>query len=215
MKLILLITILFVPVVHGKDVLVSCRFLSFEPAKDGITSLVAPGKDGKPETVPLTVETMSDPVVLKPENGVITFRKGESDTAVAATANIPPTTKDAIILLIPTQKEGLVHETLVLDASAKSFPKGSSIILNHCPEKAKVTVGEHEIEIKPDESAQVTRPKEINEFNMASIKFQVETNGTWRIAFESNIRLVEDQRNLFVTYVDSATKRPRFWIFKE
>jgi hypothetical protein len=216
MKLIALIATLFVPVVQGKDVLVSCRFVGFEPAKDGITSLVATGKDGKPETIALTVEeTLSKPVMLKLEKGLITFRKGESDTAVAATAIIPAAAKDAIILFVPTEKVGLVLETLVLDSSAKAFPPGSSIILNHCPQKAKITVGEHVIEIKPDESAPVARPKEIDEFNMVSVKFELETDGTWRTAFESNVRFVKEQRNLFVSHIDSATKRPRFWIYQE
>ncbi|MEO5916364.1 MAG: hypothetical protein ABIS50_19160 [Luteolibacter sp.] len=219
MKLILLIATLFIPVVQGKDVddvLVSCRFLGFEPAKDGTTSLVAPGKDGKPETIALTMgETLSKPVVLKSEQGMITFRKGESDTAAAATAKIPAGTKDAIILFIPTEKEGLILETLVVDSSAKAFPPGNSIVVNHCPQKAKITMGEHVIDIKPDESVAVARPKEIDEFNMVNVKSELETDGTWRIASESNIRFVQTQRNLFVMHIDAETKRPRFWFFQE
>ncbi len=216
MKHIAIVAALLVTVVQGKDVLVSCRFVGLEPNKDGITALVATGKDGKAETIALTVEeALSKPVVLKSDKGVISFRKGESDTAVAATAKIPATAKDAIIFFVPTDKEGLVLETVVLDSSAKAFPPGASIILNHCPQKAKITVGENVIEIKPDEFAPVARPKEIDEFNMVSVKFELETEGTWRTSFESNVRFVKEQRNLFVSYIEPATKRPRFWIFQE
>lgn len=215
MKLILLIAALFVPAVYGKEVLVNCRFLGFEPAKDGITSLVAVGKDGKPEPIPLDLEVLSKPVTLKSEKGVITFRKSESDTSIAATAAIPGATKDVIILFIPTGKEGLVHETIVLDSSLKAFPPGGGIILNHCPEKAKVTIGERVIEIKPDQSTPFARPKQIDEFNMVGIRLEIDVNGTWRIVSESNFRFVSDQRHLFITYIDPVTKRPRFWIYHE
>jgi len=216
MKLIALIVTLLIPIVQGKEVLVSCRFMGFEPAKDGITALVAPGKDGKPETIALTVEaTLSKPVVLKSEKGVITFRKGESDTTAAATANIPAGTKDAIILFVPTEKEGLLLETLVMNSSAKAFPSDTSIILNHCPQKARFTLGEHVIEIKPNESISVIRPKQIDEFNMVGVKFELKTDGKWRTAFESNVRFVKGQRNLCVSHVDLATKRPLFRIFQE
>ncbi|MEO5716676.1 MAG: hypothetical protein ABIT37_24570 [Luteolibacter sp.] len=215
MKLIAIIAALLAPVVHGKDGLVNCRFLGFEPTKDGIPTLVAQGKDGKLETIALTQgDTLSKSVVLKSEDGVITFRKAESDAA-AATAKIPDGTMDVIVLFTATEKEGLVRETVVLDSSAKAFPPDGSIILNHCPQKAKVTVGDGVIEIKPDESVPLGRPKEIDDFNMASVKLELETAGVWRTVFESNVRFIKGQRSLFVAHVDPESKRPRFWMSQE
>ena len=193
----------------------NCRFLGFEPAKDGTTSLVATGKDGKSETIPLDLEVVSKPVALKPESGVITFRKSESDASIAATAKLPAAAKDVIILLIPTGKEGLVHETIVLDASPKAFPQGGGIILNHCPDKANVTIGELEIEVEPNEFARFARPKEIDEFNMAGISLEMDVAGTKRKVSESNLRFVKEQRHLLVSYINPVTKRPRFWIHQE
>lgn len=216
MKLLLLTAALLTSMVQGKDVLVNCRFLGFEPAKDGITTLVAIGKDGKTETIPLDLEVLSKPVVLNSEKGMILFRKSESDPSVAATAKLPSSaTKDVIIFFIPTGKEGLVHETLVLDSSLKAFPPGGGIVLNHCPENARVTIGEHLIEIKPDEMRPFTRPNQIDEFNMVGIRLEVDVTGTWRIVSESNFRFVKEQRHLFITYIDPVTKRPRFWIHHE
>lgn len=215
MKLIVLIACLVAPVLHGKDVLVTCRFLCFEPAKDGTTTLVAPGKDGNSEKIPLTADTLSQPIVLKSEKGVITFLKEGSETVPAATAQIPAAAKDAIIFFLPTTKDGLIHETLVLDASVKAFPKGSSVIVNTCQQKAKITIGEHEFEIPPNASANHGRPATLDEFNMATVKAQLEIDQSWRTAFESNVRFVGDQRNLFVTYIDPVTKRPRMWSLSE
>ena len=215
MKPIVLIACLLSSALHGKDSLVTCRFLCFETAKDATAELLAAGKDGKPEKIPLTLDTLSKPVVLKAENGEISFQKEGPAAAPVATARIPATINDAIILFLPTTKDGLVHETFVLDSSAKAFPKGSSVVLNICRQKAKITIGEEEFEIKPNAFIRRSRPAKLDQFNMANVKALLEIDQAWRTAFESPVRFLVDQRNLFVTYIDPASQRPRFWSFSE
>lgn len=211
MKLILLVTLLSTQVLLAKDTLVNCRFLCFEHAKDDATTLVAAGDSKSLETIPLTLKKISKPFALKSVNGEIAFKKSVSDTALAATAKVPAGAKDAIIVFLPSTNEALIYDTLVLDSSSKAFKKGSSIVLNIGPGNAKASIGENQVEIASNESATLARPKTLDQFNMANVRFQMEMGGSWRNAFESTVRILENQHHLFVIYLDPASKRPNTW----
>lgn len=78
MKLILFIACLMIPVARANDRLVNCRFLCLE----GDTILLASGQKNEPQTIKLSLKSLSKPIALQASNGAITFNKQEAAEVV-------------------------------------------------------------------------------------------------------------------------------------
>lgn len=216
MKFFLWIAIaLLAPALAADDSSVSCRFLCFERSADGTEKLVAKGSGGAFADCPLPLSIPSAPVALDASGGVIGFRKSADDAGVAATARIPAGVKKAFILFLPAAgKAPQLHETVVIEDSAKGFPQDGCVVLNLYQADVRFVIGEHKIQLRPGGTTALQRPAKRDDFNMSGIAFQFQTGGDWRTAAESMIRFPEGQRHLFVTFIDPKTKRPRLRSFR-
>lgn len=216
MKFLLWIAIaLLAPALAAGDAPVSCRFLCFQPSADGTSKLVAKASGGAFADCPLPLSIPSGPVALEAPGGVIGFRKSAGDDATAATARIPAGVKNAFIVFLPATGKGpQLYETVVIEDSAKGFPKDGCVVLNLYQADVRFVIGEHKIRLRPGGTAALQRPAKRDDFNMSGIAFQFETAGDWRTAAESMVRFPEGQRHLFVTFIDPKTKRPRLRSFR-
>jgi len=191
----------------------NCRLLNFQRG-GGIKSLFVLDAEGKPTECRLPSDSLSDPVRLPAEGRRILFRK-EPDGEPVAVAEVPRDVSLALLLFLPSPDPKFAFKPVVLDGSDRAFPKGGSLVLNTYTKDVRFIMGEHKIQLQPGKSVHLERPEQRNNFNMAGVTFQFETDKGWRAAYESMIRFPEGQRHLFVAFVDPKSKRPRIRAYRD
>lgn len=194
---------------------VTCHFLCFQRDAANTSKLGVKISDDKIIDCPLPLELISDPIELTPNNNEIAFVKAAGDKVFSAKAKIPVGIRKALVLFIaaPAAKAPLLYDTFVLDFSSKGFPKDGSVVVNLYAGEVRYVIGEHRILLKPGKTAELERPKKLNDFNMAGVRFEFLQDTKWRVAADTTVNFPPDQQQLFVAFLDPRSQRPQLRTF--
>lgn len=195
----------------------NCRFLRFERGSQSPAPLYVMGAEGKePTECPLPQDQLSKPVALSPVNGTLAFHAApQGGGEPVAVAKVPTGLTQALLMFLPSDEENRAYNVVVLDGSEKGYPKDGALVVNLYNQDVRFILGEHKVQLPPGKVAALGRPAQRDNFNMAPVAFQFRTDDQWRMAYESMIRFPEEQRHLFVSYVDPRTKRPRVRSYRD
>ncbi|WP_193213284.1 hypothetical protein [Luteolibacter marinus] len=200
---------------HAEGTTVTCRILCLNRAKDAPEKFVANGADGAIVDCPLPIDTPSNPVVLAADGAKLGFYASAGDPSPAVTAKIPSGLSDLLLIFVPGEEAGAPpYRALVLDHSPKGFPDDGCLVVNLYQKDIRFVIGEHRGLLPAGKSYPLARPAKRDDFNMAGLAFQFQSGEKWRTAAETMVRFAGGQRHLFVTFVDSKTKRPRLRSFR-
>lgn len=193
---------------------ITARLLNFEREGGDISTLFVVDEKGVATECRLTRDELSKPVKLPVLDGALVFRK-EAGGDPIATAKVPQDIKLALVIFLPPNDKKMAFRPVVLDGSDKSFPPGSSLVMNLYNEDVRFILGEHKIQLKSGKTTTLARPQKRDNFNMAGVTFQFKTNSGWRAAYESMSRFPEGQRHLYIAYVDPKSQRPRIRAYRD
>lgn len=183
----------------------SIRVLCFERDPTGLDELavVNPEKEFQkisfPETFPS--QTAKVPVI---KGKVYFYNPAKTDGKPVATAAIPSGVKKAFVMFFPApeSEDGLLYQTVVLNASLGKIPKNGALLMNICEEDLRVVIGEHKLALEAGKTATVPRPKKRNDFNMAAVVFLKQEDSEWKVQAETAVRFPEGQQQFFVAFPD-------------
>ncbi|MBC7981265.1 MAG: hypothetical protein H7Y36_11950 [Armatimonadetes bacterium] len=194
---------------------VTCHFLCFQRDVANTSKLGAKAGDDKIISCPLPLELVSDGIELAAYNNEISFVKAQGDKEVVAKAKIPAGIKKALVMFIaaPSTKAPLLYDTFVLDFSNKGFPEDGSVAVNLYAGDVRYSIGEHRILLNAGKTAALARPKKLNEFSMAGVRFEFLQDSKWRMAIDTTVNFPLHQQQLFVAFLDPRSQRPQLRMF--
>lgn len=188
---------------------VKCRFLGFQ-SSGGPASVIAASDGGIETNCPLPRHELSPPVVCHAKGNTIRFLS-PGDRKPAATATIPASAANAILVFVPGAADGKspAWRVMVVEDSPKAFPDGGTYVANFYNKDIRFIIGEHKGMLHAAGSHGYEMPKKLDDFNMAPVMFELLQDDKWRTASESSLRFLPGTRYLIFAYVDPATGRAR------
>jgi hypothetical protein len=196
---------------------VRCRALCFERAGP-VTELAAPGPDGKAgPLLPLPLNLISEPVTLGASGGLIRFTDPAAAAGAAAAAEARVGGLRSVLLVFVPAGDEAAHRyrVLAIDDRPASFPPGGAWVCNLTTVDARFAIGEHRPQLAPGGTSMLDRPAARDDFNMATVAFQLAGGNGWRTLGETRLRFTGGLRQLVVAHVDARTGRPRLRTFQD
>lgn len=195
---------------------VGCRFLNFG-GTDSSASVLATSNKGGEVSCPLSTNGLSDPIVCLATDNKITFLS-PADRKPAATATIPASAKNALLVFVPTPSSAAGSSpwrVLVIEDSPKNFPDGGAFVANFYSKDIRFVIGEHKGMLHPAGQHGYAIPTQRDNFNMAPVIVEFLQDENWRTASESSVRFLTGMRYLIFAYVDPASGRPRISTYQD
>ncbi len=195
---------------------IACRVVCFARTKDKVEKLLIRVPEQSEVVTAFPVSHISSKIEIPVVDGKAVFydaaSKGGSPVAIAS---IPPEIKNALIMFFPSPSDGgPSYSTSVLDFSPKGIPEDGLVVSNVSGMDARITVGEHKIQLRPGKTVPLARPNERNEYNMARLEIQTQRNGEWRTTTQTVIKFPIGLRQLFVAYPDAGKESVSFRTYK-
>lgn len=198
---------------------VDCRLLWFDHGAP--PALVHVGEGGAEVRCPLVSQVIAAPVRLTAAAGSIVLLH-EAGRAPAATAQVPPATRRAILVLVPAGPPAAGAapaqqplRVFVIDDSPARFPDGGAFVGNFYRQDIRFIIGEHRNLLRPGSGHALPRPRQRDPFNMAPVVVQFQQDAGWRTVSESTVRFIPGVRHLILACVDPASGRPRIATFPD
>lgn len=209
----LILAVLFVPLLaHAQDRMVSCRFLGFQTGDTTSLTNVAAGTE---VSCPFETSGISAPVSLMATNNVLTFVTTK-DRKPACTISVPPSMHQALIVITSNGSDpAKPWRGFAIEDSKKSFPDGGALVVNLHHSNIRFVIGEHKYMLKPGDQYGMEMPKQVDDFNMATVAFEFSNKDQWAKASESRQRFTPGLRYLMITYTDPASQRPRLSVYQD
>ena len=194
---------------------ISCRFLCLD-AENPVPPLLNIGEKGAEIACAVHTAELSPAVVCAAKDQTISFLSA-ADRKPAATAKIPNTGKDFILIFVAAAKapDTLPWRVFVIEDSPANFPDGGAYVANFHNQDIRFVIGDKKLMLRSGTSHGFARPTQLDSFNMAPVSFEFQQNGTWRIAKESMQRFLPGMRYLFFAYVDPTSGRPRISTYRD
>lgn len=210
------------PVAAQTERLVKARTLCFERVADSPDIHVLGEKDAYQILMPVEAFSNSFPCTLLDGEAVFYKKEGldaggEPKKVVVARARVADELKEVLFYFVPSgKKNGLLYDVRVLNDDLKSFPLGSSRVLNMSGTEVAFQLGEHVRKISPGKYAQVGDVTKRTELNMAPVVFKMLSNqGHWRTVAETKVRFTLRTRLFIVSYVHAETRQPLLKVYKD
>ena len=193
-----------------------------------VAELYLADRTGSVVRLELVAEGWSKPQFTVPINGSLvlydnaTVDPKKPGANVAASCKIPANTQRAMIVVVPGPADAKPAYRLVLvDDSAKAFPKGESRVISLVAVEMAIEAGEHKLPVHPGKITDVPAVKRVNEFNMAQANFYYKDQQSWVAFTERQLQFLDAFRRVFIihatpgaiqpavtTIVDTAPARP-------
>jgi hypothetical protein len=209
----LILAVLLVPLLaHAQDRVVSCRFLGFQTGDTTSLINVAAGTE---MSCPLESSGISAPVSLVATNNVLNFVTAK-DRKPACAINVPPNMRQALIVITPNGSDpAKPWRGFAIEDSKKNFPDGGALVVNLHSSNIRFVIGEHKYVLKPGDQYGMEMPKQVDDFNMATVAFEFSNKDQWAKASESRQRFTPGLRYLMIAYTDPASQRPRLSVYQD
>lgn len=199
---------------------VTVRTLCFQQ-NDNIKSLFIQGAP-KSEAIeiPLWTRAPSDDIKLKLEDNRMVFCiKAQNSEGDAILQPVAKTTLGEggrfLLFFVPGTDGENAYKVKSFPDDEKSFPMGSTRIINFTPVNAYFRLGEHEVTLKPGEVKVVPMPKKVNQYKDYSLVIELDSkNGRYPVR-ETRGKASDSKRDLAVIYLDPKAKRANVNLYKD
>jgi hypothetical protein len=150
-----------------------------------------------------------------PVNGsLVLYDKADIDpkkpeASLAASVKLPPNIRQAIIVVLPAPAGSKpAYRMVVIDDSAKAFPKGESRVLPLVAVETAIQAGEHRLPVHPGKITSVPPVRKVNEFNMAQTNFYYKQGEAWVPFTERQLQFLDAYRRVFIIHVTPGALQP-------
>lgn len=158
---------------------------------------------------------LTQPLFMLPVNGtLVLYDKADVDpkkpeASLAASVKLPPDLKRAMVVVVPAPADTKpAYRMVVIDDSAKAFPKGESRVLPLIAVETAIQAGEHRLPIHPGKITSVPPVREVNEYNMAQTNFYYKQGEAWVPFTERQLQFLDACRRLFIVHVTPGALQP-------
>ncbi len=160
-------------------------------------------------------QDLTESLITLPVNGsLVLYDKAVIDpknpaASLAASVKLSPDIKRAIVVVLPAPaSEKPAYRMLVIDDSAKAFPKGESRVLPLIGVETAIQAGEHRLPIHPGAITNVPPVRKVNEFNMAQTNFYYQQGASWVAFTERQLQYLDVCRRLFIVHATPGAVTP-------
>jgi len=213
------LTVLWLPAtVHAKPgkakVPLQIRAVLLDPAHPA-GELFYPDKKGEAVKLNFRPQDLTPPLFTLPVDGsLVLYDKANIDpkdpkASLTASVKLPPDIKRAIIVVVPEPVGSTpAYRMVLIDDSAKGFPKGESRVLSLVAMETTFEAGEHKLTIPPGGITRVPPVKKIDEFNMAQTNFHYQQSGSWVAFSQRQLQFLDALRRVFIIHVTPGALQP-------
>ncbi len=197
----------------GGSAPVQIRALLHDPTRPAVDLFVA-DQNGVVAKLNLSPANLSPAQMTAPVNGSVVFY----DTAavdlkkpqdhIAGTIKLPPSTRKAIIILMPTEPGSMRFRSLLIDETGNEFPNGESRVLSLVPVETAIEVGEHKLPLASGKITPVPAVKKVNEYHMAQMNFHYKEGANWVTFTERQVQFLDNFRRIFIIFVPPGGNQP-------
>jgi len=197
----------------GESIPVQIRALLHDPTRPTVDLFVA-DQNSTVVKLNLTPANLSPAQMTAPVNGSVVFYDTASvdlkkpQDHIAGTIKLPPNTRKAIIILMPTEPGGMRFRSLLIDETGNSFPNGESRVLSLVPVETAIEVGEHKLPLASGKITPVPAVKKVNEYHMAQMNFHYKENNNWVTFTERQVQFLDNFRRIFIIFVPPGGNQP-------
>ena len=160
-------------------------------------------------------QDLTRPLFTLPVNGsLVLYDKADIDpknpeASLAASCKLPPDIKRAMVVVLPAPAGTKpAYRMVLIDDSAKAFPKGESRALPLVGVETAIQAGEHKLPIHPGKITNVPPVRKVNEFNMAQTNFYYKQGETWVPFTERQLQYLDAYRRVFIIHVTPGALQP-------
>jgi hypothetical protein len=190
------------------------RALLHDPAQP-VTDLFIPDQSGDVVKLDLRRANLSPTQMTKPVNGAIQFYDSDSfDPAkpmenLVASLRVPADLNRVIVILVPNPPDSkFAMHAVLIDDTAKGFPKGESRILSMIPVEVGIQAGEHRLRAEPGKITRIPAVEKRNEFNIAQTSFYYKKDDSWVVFTERQVQYLDKFRRIFLVSVPPGGGHP-------
>jgi hypothetical protein len=158
---------------------------------------------------------LSRPKMMRPVKGsLVLYNRADVDpekpeASLAASCKISPNTKKAIVVVLPAPAGSkLAYRMILINDSAKAFPKGESRVLPLIGVKTAIRAGEHKLPVHPGKITRVPPVKKVNDYNMAQTNFYYQKGSSWVAFTERQLQYFDTYRRLFIVHATPGAITP-------
>lgn len=191
--------------VYAEDRTLSCRFLFFGKQNGWPTAFVMSPSGKIPCPIPFV--HFSKPVDCVLSEGKLELFNEKNSLIMSP--SVGAETKKAFVLVVQTSTDPEpAWQAIVVDDNQKNFPAGGAYVVNLNNGDIRFIIGEHKGMLNKGDRYGYKMPEERNDFNMATVKFWINTNDQWQIANETALRFLPRLRYFFICFRDPISGRP-------
>lgn len=212
------LTVLWLPATAhakpGKAAVVQIRAVLVDPTHTA-GELFYPDKNGDVVKLDFRPQDLTLPLLTQPVNGsLVLYDKANVDpknpkASLAAYVKLPPDSKRMIVLVVPEPAGASpAYRMVLIDDSAKGFPKGESRVLSLVDKEATLEAGEHKLAIPPGGITRVPAITRVNEYNMAQTNFCYKQGEAWVSFTERQLQFLDVCRRIFIIHATPGSLQP-------
>jgi len=197
----------------GGSVPVQIRAFLHDPTRPTVDLFVA-DQNGSVVKANLSPANLSPAQMTTPVNGSVVFYDTASvdlkkpQDHIAGTLKLPPSTRKAIIILMPTEPGSMRFRSLLIDETGNEFPNGESRVLSLVPVETAIEAGEHKLPLASGKITRVPVVKKVNEYNMAQTNFHYKEGANWVTFTERQVQYLDNFRRIFIIFVPPGGNQP-------
>jgi hypothetical protein len=177
--------------------------------------LFYPDKKGVVAKLDFRPQDLTRTLFMLPVNGsLVLYDKADIDpkkpeASLAASVKLPTGLKRAMVVVLPAPAGSKpAYRMVVIDDSAKAFPKGESRVLPLVAVETAIQAGEHRMPIHPGKITSVPPVMKRNEYNMAQTNFYYKQGEAWVPFTERQLQFLDAYRRLFIVHVTPGALQP-------
>ena len=177
--------------------------------------LFYPDKTGAVVKLEFLPQDLTGALFTLPVNGsLVLYDKATIDpknpaASLAASVKLPPDLKRAMVVVLPAPAGTKpAYRMVVIDDSAKAFPKGESRVLPLVGVETAIQAGEHRLPVHPGKITTVPPVMKRNEYNMAQTNFYYQQGEAWVPFTERQLQFLDAYRRLFIIHATPGALQP-------
>ena len=190
------------------------RAVLFDPAHSA-GELFYPDKKGDVVKLNFRPQDLTPPLFTLPVDGsLVLYDKANANLKdpkanLAASVKLPSDIRQAIVVVVPEPAgSSPAYRMVLIDDSAKGFPKGESRVLSLVAMETTLEAGEHKLTIPPGGITSVPPVKKVDEFNMAQTNFNYQQSGSWVTFSQRQLQFLDAYRRIFNIHPTPVTLQP-------
>lgn len=193
---------------------IQIRAVMHDPANPGRDLFIPDSKDGVVKLA-LRRANLSPVQMTRPVNGSIPFYNASTIDPekpmenLVAMLKVPTGLNRIIVILVPNipGSKFAMHAVLIND-TAKGFPKGESRILSMIPVKVGILAGEHRVLAEPGKVTRIPAVEKHNEFKIAQTSFYYKKGESWVVFTERQVKYSDKLRRIYLIAAPKGARSP-------